>query len=96
MAAGTNTLETVRRKVISTLRRGLKAHGVNPKIHAESAVNGTKWRFSVISEDFAPWLHSERQDVIWRILRESLSAEELLKVTIVLALTKKEAVGDFS
>jgi hypothetical protein len=78
------------------LRTGLKAHGVNPRISSEAAVNGTKWRFCVISDDFSSWLHAERDDAIWRILRESLEPEELLKITMVLPLTGKEAQGDFS
>jgi|FaiFalFF_MnMetaG_3_1042247.scaffolds.fasta_scaffold15643_2 hypothetical protein len=96
MAAKTNSLEALRRKVKAALRKGLKAYGIQPKrIIAEPAVNGTKWRFLIISDDFEPWLFSERQDVIWRLLEKSLEADELLKVTMVMALTEKEAKGDF-
>lgn len=84
-------------KVKRLLRKGLREYRIGRMtIVSEPAFGGKNWRFCVIAKDFDSLLHSEQQDIVWRILCEALPREEWVQITMVLTLTPAEAKGDFS
>lgn len=58
----------------------------------ESGLRG-RYRLFVISNDFERLLELERQDIIWRALKEVWPREDQLRITLSLALTRAEAEG---
>lgn len=65
------------------------------EISTESIPNIDVIRVSVINPDFKDMSQMERQDLVWRILKESFSddQEKTLHISMVLTLTPAEAEG---
>jgi|GEM_PF-876663 len=83
----------INKRVKASLTEGLRAGGIEARIGLES-VPGTKlWRVKVISPKFAKLRPSERQDLVWRILSDSLTREEQFQISMVLTLTPAEESG---
>lgn len=75
------------------LRDDLQAAGIVAKISSE-AIPATKLhRFMVLADNFKKLSHSERQDLVWRIAKKTLTPEEELLVSMILTLTPEEASG---
>lgn len=84
-------LEKIRR----CMKDGLKEYGVDANVKwKRSGVLGKYW-FYAISRNFEKWNHSERQDVVWRILKNNLETPDLVKITMVFTWTEREEKGDF-
>jgi hypothetical protein len=47
-----------------------------------------------VARGFEQVNHTERQDVVWRILNRALTPDEQLRVSMVVTLTPKEMAGD--
>jgi len=72
------------------VKDGLASAGIKAFTMTES-VPGTKLtRLIVVAAQFEKLWASERQDLIWRILNRELSPEEQLKISMVVALSRKE------
>lgn len=57
-------------------------------------VPGTKlWRFRVITKGFAKLRHSERQDLVWRVVAQTLDKDQQLFISVIYTLTPSEASG---
>lgn len=59
-------------------------------VPADDASEGS-YHFVVIAKDFEGKGHMERQDFIWKALRENISDEKLIKVSLIFTYTPEEA-----
>ena len=80
-------------QIKKAIKHGLEDGGIAAKIFIEP-ISGTKlMRVQVVSPQFAKLLHSERQDLVWRIVSEALKFEERHRISMILPLTPKELIG---
>ena len=85
---------TFEQKLIRTLRDGLGVAGIEAEVALEP-IRGTKLRrVYVTSPTFEKLRHSERQDLVWRILGFTFSQEDQLKISMVLTLSPRELRGE--
>ena len=72
------------------LTQGLKTGGIDATVDVER-VHGTKLhRVFVVADAFANLRPSERQDLVWRIADQALTAEERLQISMIFTVTKSE------
>jgi hypothetical protein len=82
-------------KIRAMLIRGLKPGGINPGVKIE-AVHGTKlFRVRVLARKFEKLGHSERQDLVWRVIEHELPIEDQLRISMILTLTPDELEGKY-
>jgi len=70
--------------------------GIKAKVDIESvALSRTNrlYRVWVLSPQFKPLWHSERQDLVWRIANRALSPDEQMRVSMILTMTPGELRG---
>ncbi len=80
-------------KLRTELRSSLAKAGIEAKTSHER-VQGTKlYRIVVESPKFEKMLHSERQDLVWRIAQKALNPSDLLLVSMILTMTPREKKG---
>ncbi len=77
-------------RIRQVLRSGLAISGIKAQIRTEP-IRGTKLhRVLVNAPAFKELKFSERQDLVWRIIGQSFSTEEQLKISMILTLAPKE------
>jgi hypothetical protein len=74
---------------------GFKELRLRTKVELERSELPGRFRLIVTSPDFDKLLESERQDLIWRVLRERWSRDDQLRLTLTFGLSEKEAQGIF-
>jgi len=77
-------------KLRDAIDRGLNEAGIEARVETEHVRTTRLYRALVTSPQFEHMSHSERQDVVWSILRRSLADDEQFRVSTVLALTPAE------
>jgi stress-induced morphogen len=55
-----------------------------------------RYRLYVVSNAFEKLSEAERQDILWRILKDRWTRTDQLRITLSLALSEKEAQGVWS
>lgn len=80
-------------RIRRVLRTGLNQAGIKAAIKIETVQGTSLSRVLVTSEQFRRLDPSERQDLVWRIIDQSFSPEEQLRISMVLTLTPDEANG---
>jgi len=75
------------------LRTGLAQAGIKARIRIEPVEETSLSRVLVTSEQFCRLDPSERQDLVWRIIGQSFSPEEQLRISMILTLTPDEVNG---
>jgi hypothetical protein len=81
-------------RVISALKAGLKTSGFAVEGVEIEPIKGTKlFRVTVVARGFDKIWVTERQDLVWRILDQSLSPAEQLRISMVVTLSPSEVVG---
>ncbi|HOW18228.1 MAG TPA: hypothetical protein PLC79_04250 [Phycisphaerae bacterium] len=78
------------------LTKGLEEWGYTATAELEPSGAPGRYRLYVVSKDFEPLLESERQSVLWRVLKEKWDRDDQLRITLSLALSEKEAQGIWS
>lgn len=78
----------------AALLEGLSLAGLNsPKIEVES-IPGTRLnRVTILSKGFKEMRHSERQDLIWRIVGSAFSRDEQLQISTIYTFSPDELEG---
>lgn len=72
------------------LIQGLETAGIEAAVDIEH-VKGTKLhRVFVIADAFENLRPSERQDLVWRIVEQSLTPEEQLQISMIYTVTSAE------
>ena len=81
---------TLKRRLHDDLIQGLQTAGIAAKVDIER-VQGTKLhRVFVVADAFAKLRPAERQDLVWRIVDQSLTADERLRISMIFTVTKSE------
>ena len=80
-----------RRKLIELLKAGLAEHEINATVELERSGLRGRYRLFVTSPDFKKLAESERQDILWRVLRERWTREDQLRITLALASAEPTA-----
>lgn len=96
MAAFKRLTSNQKKKLQEALRDGLDEYGIKAEIDLEASAAAGRYRLFVISEDFAQFNEAERQDVLWRVIKERWARQDQLRITLSLALTEAEAQGTWS
>ncbi len=78
------------RKLKQSLRSELAAVGIEAKVHTEAVPTTQLYRVTVVAPQFKVLNHSERQNVIWRIVEKSLSPQEQLRISMIMTLAADE------
>jgi hypothetical protein len=95
--AARQSLTTEQIKQLSRkLTDGLKEAGYRASVELEASEASGRYRLYVISQDFDKLSQGERQDVLWRVLKDVWSRADQLRITLSLALSPKEAQGTWS
>lgn len=81
-------------RLMKALVQGLKASGITAKVDSEPVPSTKLHRVIVLAPKFKALKHTERQNLAWRIAEQTLSADEQLKISMILTLTPEEAGGD--
>jgi hypothetical protein len=81
-------------KLKAALEKDLRALGLKSTVSVEPAGTTKLYRFFVVSDDFRDLRHSERQNIVWRIVDKTLSAEDSIKVSMIMTLAKEELGPD--
>lgn len=82
------------RRLHAALRRGLAVAGIDASVEIERVRSLRLYRVLVKSPDFDPLSITERQDLVWRIVRQSFTADEQLNISVILTLTPGELNGN--
>jgi hypothetical protein len=77
----------------SALVDGLKASGISAQVGIEPVPTTKLHRVMVLASKFKALKHSERQNLVWRIVEQALAPDEQLKISMILTLTPDEAKG---
>ena len=83
-------------KIMNAIVEGLEERKIPVKVEYEKSALRGLYRFYVVSDKFDRLSNAERQDIVWRIIKNNLEPADTLRITMVMTLTEKEARGDFS
>ena len=72
------------------LEKGLSQRQIQAEIGTERVAGTELVRLIVVSDQFSQMYRSERQDLLWRIARENLNADDQFRISFILALTPDE------
>ena len=75
-------------------REDLRALGLKSTVRVEPAGTTKLFRFFVVSDGFKTLRHSERQNIVWRVVDRTLSPEDAIKVSMIMTLATTELGPD--
>ena len=76
-------------KYVSTLVKALRKAIPGAQIDRER-VRRDRYRFIVVASKFERWGHPERQRLVWDIVGRVLEKQDILKVAMILTMSRKE------
>ncbi len=91
MAANKNLKANEIKKLKASVVDGLDEYGIKAEVDLEPSGLPGRYRLYVVSKDFAKLQEAERQDVLWRVIKDRWTREDQLRITLSLALTEEEA-----
>ncbi len=71
------------------LRNALKTQ-FRAEVEVEKVGAGGRYRFAVVSSQFDKMNQLKRQDEIWKVVDKTLSRNEILGISLILAFAPKE------
>jgi hypothetical protein len=77
-------------KLAAALQKDLEDLGLHSTVEVEPAGTTKLYRFFVFSDEFRDLRHTERQNLVWRIVDRTLSPEESRRVSMIMTLTNEE------
>lgn len=80
-------------ETIEAVRKVLSVSFPNSVSDLEETVPGRKVGGSLITEEFLGMEQIERQRLLWRVLRERLSAQDQLRLGTIITLTPQEVAA---
>jgi hypothetical protein len=92
----TKSSDALLERLQSALIAGLKTGGISAEVDIEPVEMTKLHRVTVLAPKFKKMMHSERQDLVWRIAEQVLTPEEQLLISMILTLTPAEAEGRWS
>lgn len=79
--------------LLASLRKDFKSVGISVEAGAEKVPGLRMYRVNCVSKQFAKLQFSERQSLAWRIAKNAVGQDRLMRVTMILTLTPAE-LGD--
>jgi hypothetical protein len=79
------------KKLKASLVSGLRDYGIRAEVDFEPSGLTGRYRLYVVSKDFDKLQEAERQDMLWRVIKDRWTRQDQLRITLSLALTEKEA-----
>jgi len=76
------------------LQEGLRVAGIRATVVTEPIPRTKLHRVLVKSAGFGSLAFTERQDLVWRIVDRQFSADEQLRISMILTMTPDEARGE--
>jgi hypothetical protein len=81
-------------RLVDVIQEGLRSVGIDASISVEP-IRGTRLhRVHVTSSAFDQLRPSERQDLLWRIVSQSFTPAEQLRISMILTLSPRERRGE--
>jgi hypothetical protein len=88
------TRQTLVNRVVAALKAGLTTSGFAVDGIETEPIKGTRlFRVTVVARGFEKIWVTERQDLVWRILDQTLTKPEQLQISMIVTLAPSEAVG---
>jgi hypothetical protein len=82
------------KKLKNVVVTGLEKSGIEVEEYSTEPIKGTRLnRITIIAGAFDKMNLSERQNLLWRIIGQSFSPDDQLRISMIIALGSKEAVG---
>ena len=78
------------KRLRGVLAKGLETAGIKATIHLESIPHTKLTRVQVVSALFKQLRHSERQDLVWRIINQHFTPEQQLRISTVMTVAPRE------
>jgi len=72
------------------LRNGLREAGLAAKVETEPVPTTRLIRVMVIADQFQHMRPSERQDLVWRIVRAEFPPDAQMRISMILTVTRSE------
>jgi hypothetical protein len=94
MAAKQSLTSSRMHRLREALRKGLHELGFDAEVEFERSDAPGWFRIYVFSNHFERFLESERQDILWRVIKERWDREDQLRVSLTLVFTKREWRGN--
>lgn len=85
-----NNRQEFQKRVRGVLSKGLAEAGIQATIRTEAIPQTKLTRVQIVSPTFRQLRHSERQDLVWRIIGQHFTANEQLHISMIMTLATQE------
>jgi stress-induced morphogen len=82
-------------RLVKVIKDGLKAYNIRAKVEVQPTTIANTYDIWVISKDFEGSLLSDRDALVWQIMKEQFDNAELMRVLMIFAITPREARGEW-
>jgi hypothetical protein len=89
-AVKANNRQDFQKRLRNVLAKGLAEAGIQATIRTEAIPQTKLTRVQIISPTFKQLRHSERQDLVWRIIGQHLTPSEQLHISMIMTLASQE------
>src|SRR5438477_37699 len=80
-----------KKRLLSAVKAGMEELGFSVMARFDPSALRGRYRLVIVSDDFKRLADAERQDLLWRVLKERWQRADQLRLTLTLALTRDEA-----
>jgi stress-induced morphogen len=85
--------DPLEKRLVKVIKDGLKAYDIRAKVEVQPATIAKTFNVWVISKDFEDSLLSDRDALVWRVMKDEFDNAELMRVLMIFAVTPREARG---
>lgn len=96
MASKPNLTNDEVARLTAAVLDGLREREIDGTVELEESGLPGRYRLFVVSPDFDGLLEAERQEIIWRVLKERWPREHQLRITLSVGLSPAEAEGSLN
>jgi len=89
----TKPLPAFIKRLKSAITDTLRDNGIAAQVDATPVPTTRLYRLAVLAPKFKELKHSERQSLVWRITERAISADEQMRISMILTLTPDEVSG---
>jgi stress-induced morphogen len=87
--------DSLEERLVKVIKDGLKAYNIRAKVEVQPTTIANTFDIWVISKDFEGSLLSDRDALVWQIMKEQFDNAELMRVLMIFAITPREARGEW-
>lgn len=96
MVARKGLTGTQRRRLAEAVADGLRERGYDAAVKLQASKLRGRYQLVAVADDFRLLSEAERQDTVWQVLREKWTRAQQIRLTLVAAMTRREANGDWT